>query len=417
LPQRLFYSWQSDVKQNRGFIRSALDNAVEEVARDTSIDDAQRDIAVDQDTQGLPGSPSVADAILQKIRSADFFVADLTFVSEGGSRRIPNPNVLLEYGYALHAIGDSRIITVLNDANGGPNDLPFDLVHRRWPIRFTLPPDATPERASVKLRLTKSLAEAIKSVLSQFGSIKAGAEAALTYTPIEPGDGIGRLRGPQDYLCMPDAGDPIYLSSGPYAFFRCIPTQPPRILGTVEANRIVQHLLQPMTGARAGGGITCRHSTGSVTYWAVGTAQQVAVDASELFLSGEIWGNSAYLLNTAVRPKEVTFPFLATGSFEEVLIDTLVNYVAVAKDVKLALPLQLKMGIVGVGDYRLAVDRQYFHYDEYAGRILNNTVLYDTILSDWSADPFELLKPFFEEVYDKAGISRPDVRAVGRRQR
>jgi hypothetical protein len=38
----------------------------------------RRNIAVDQDTEGVPVSPSIA--VSQKIRLADVFVADLTFI-------------------------------------------------------------------------------------------------------------------------------------------------------------------------------------------------------------------------------------------------------------------------------------------------------------------------------------------------
>jgi endonuclease/exonuclease/phosphatase family metal-dependent hydrolase len=61
---RVFYSWQSDRGQNRNFVRSALRAAIKELRQDLALDEAQRDITLDQDTQGLPGSPAIADAIL-----------------------------------------------------------------------------------------------------------------------------------------------------------------------------------------------------------------------------------------------------------------------------------------------------------------------------------------------------------------
>src|SRR6266498_2090452 len=78
----VFYSWQSDRRQNRNFVRSALELAAKELRADTTLDETHREIAIDQDTQGVPGSPAIADAILSKIRLADVFVADLTFVDE-----------------------------------------------------------------------------------------------------------------------------------------------------------------------------------------------------------------------------------------------------------------------------------------------------------------------------------------------
>ena len=95
MPIKVFYSWQSDQPKNRSFIRSALHAAIKELRQDSTLDEAQRDIVADQDTQDIPGSPGVADAILGKIRLADVFLADLTFIQRDtersvGTRLCPN---------------------------------------------------------------------------------------------------------------------------------------------------------------------------------------------------------------------------------------------------------------------------------------------------------------------------------------
>ena len=417
---RVFYSWQSDAKPNRGFVRTALDDAVAQLAGDTALDEAQRDVEIDQDTQGLPGTPAIVDAILEKIRTADIFVADLTFIGGGpDGRQTPNPNALLEYGYALHALGDSRVVAVFNDKYGHPRDLPFDLAHRRWPIRFAVAADDK-DRVIARKTLAGQLADAMRSILAQFGSDETEPLSPLDAFPAaEPGDGIGRLRRPHDYLCVPQQGGPIVLATGPYAYFRLIPSRALRPLGDVEAFEIAQRHLDPLSGARGGKGSTCRHDTGPVSYWADNDTPNVAVEASELFLSGEMWANSTYILApNAERATEVGFAFIPTGAFEECLIDTLINFSSIARDhLKLALPVELRMGIVSVGDYRLAVDPNYFAYSGFEGRILTAVVKYETTLDNWSFDPFDLLEPFFADIYDKAGIRRPSVRTSGRRQR
>jgi hypothetical protein len=59
----------------------------------------------------------------------------VTFVGKGEKgRSIPNPNILIELGYAVAKKGWERIICVMNQQYGGPSKLPFDLQHRRWPI-------------------------------------------------------------------------------------------------------------------------------------------------------------------------------------------------------------------------------------------------------------------------------------------
>lgn len=110
---RIFYSWQSDLPPNlnRNFILSALERACKNLAQDDSIQSAPR---VDRDTQGVPGAPDIVATILRKIDEADMFVADVSFVGQGliEPDKMANPNVLVELGYALKALGDVLLRTL-----------------------------------------------------------------------------------------------------------------------------------------------------------------------------------------------------------------------------------------------------------------------------------------------------------------
>ena len=44
---------------------------------------------------------------------------------------MPNPNVMLELGYATHVVGWDRVICVLNSDYGAPENMPFDIANRR----------------------------------------------------------------------------------------------------------------------------------------------------------------------------------------------------------------------------------------------------------------------------------------------
>ena len=73
---------------------------------------------------------------------------------------LPNPNVLIEYGYALKSVGYGRMIAVLNKAFGDPGSkpLPFDLQHKRWPFIYEArPSDPEQERRSERNRLSQEL--------------------------------------------------------------------------------------------------------------------------------------------------------------------------------------------------------------------------------------------------------------------
>ncbi len=127
----VFYSWQSDLPNsvNRGFIQSALEQAATTIAADNTV---AIEPVVDRDTQNVPGSPDIASTIFTKIASADIFVADVSIVTRAETMRpAPNPNVLIELGYALKALGPERVILVFNRAFGALEELPFDLRTRR----------------------------------------------------------------------------------------------------------------------------------------------------------------------------------------------------------------------------------------------------------------------------------------------
>lgn len=131
----IFYSWQSDLPGNetRNIIQDSIKDAVR-LLRDTA------DIEADRDTKGEYGSPDIAQTIFSKIDACDIFIADVSAVcqyeviDEEGKRKIkymPNPNVMLELGYATHVVGWDNVICVLNADYGAPDDMPFDIASRR----------------------------------------------------------------------------------------------------------------------------------------------------------------------------------------------------------------------------------------------------------------------------------------------
>lgn len=88
-------------------------------------------ISFDKDTQERSGSPEIARVIFEKIDRSLIFVADVSFINTEGAKKLPNPNVLVETGYALSSLGDEHGILIFNDATGQKEDLPFDLKSKR----------------------------------------------------------------------------------------------------------------------------------------------------------------------------------------------------------------------------------------------------------------------------------------------
>lgn len=155
---RIFYSWQSDLPNatNRGFIGTALERAAKAIRDDGSIEVQP---VVDRDTAGVGGSPDISATIFSKIDAAAVFVGDVSIIGSTGTRPTPNPNVLIELGYAKKALGPERVVMVMNTAFGAPEELPFDLRPRRV-VTYHMPAtdeDRAPERRRLEARLEAEL--------------------------------------------------------------------------------------------------------------------------------------------------------------------------------------------------------------------------------------------------------------------
>jgi hypothetical protein len=141
MKRQIFYSWQSDTDENhnRYLIRDALIAAAKRLSVPCEVDEA---------TRGVSGSPPIFETILQKIDQSMAFVGDLTLVTGIAKPPSSNPNVLIEYGYALARLQERRLISVLNQSYGSPEQLPFDLRHRAVRVVYDLGPSA--DRSAIK---------------------------------------------------------------------------------------------------------------------------------------------------------------------------------------------------------------------------------------------------------------------------
>lgn len=157
---KVFYSWQSDLPKNEtsSFIQKCINDAIKKASKAAN----GIEIIADRDTKGLTGSPTIPQTILEKIDECEIFIADISLVNkykscavnrvelqvdtkendadspeneneeiEKGIKYTPNPNVLIELGYAIKRLGWSRIICFINTDYGRIEDLPFDIDHQR----------------------------------------------------------------------------------------------------------------------------------------------------------------------------------------------------------------------------------------------------------------------------------------------
>lgn len=79
------------------------------------------------------GAPSIDNDIFKRIDRSDLIAADVSIINpESEARKCPNPNVLVEVGYALKVLGEERMILIANSrTTPKPEELPFDIRNRR----------------------------------------------------------------------------------------------------------------------------------------------------------------------------------------------------------------------------------------------------------------------------------------------
>lgn len=187
MPEReikVFYSWQSDLPNSttRGLIKNSIEAAVRNM-RDTV------EVTADRDTQGVYGSPDIVETIFSKIDNCDIFVADVSAVttyhvmdSEGHPtdriKATPNPNVLVELGYAVRVLGWENVICIMNDdyTNGG--ELPFDIEHHRLTKYSLNQHDKSEIRRQLRDIISSTILNVLDSgrrILPQFSNILIGS--------------------------------------------------------------------------------------------------------------------------------------------------------------------------------------------------------------------------------------------------
>jgi hypothetical protein len=162
----IFYSWQSDLPRSRNldFIQECIADAIAAI----SAENIQLIPCLDRDTEGEPGAPDIAETIFAKIDNCDMFACDVSIiVGTGTVNATPNPNVLLELGYAAKRLGWARVTNILNNAYGKIEELPFDLRKRRV-VKYSLKPEEN--KTSAKKALVVALSLQIKACI-QMGKV------------------------------------------------------------------------------------------------------------------------------------------------------------------------------------------------------------------------------------------------------
>ena len=417
----IFYSWQSDLPNstNRNFLESVLEQSIRAVAANGELAEAERneELKLDKDTKGVPGIPPIADVILDKISSCAVFVPDLTFVgaTEEG-RLLSNPNVLIEYGWALSKLGHPRIIPIMNSAYGevSAESLPFDMRHLRHPVTYSLMDDASPkEKARVKQALIKRVSGAISLILDH------AAEAAL---PAEPAHHVpvSSTSDPSTFL---QEGEPLLLQSSfgnsdrelllpgnQHLYLRLMPIGEVKCLdSSLEAyDLLLGNAVRPL-GHSYGGWSHGRNRHGA---FSVSHDEMSILGLTQFFLNQELWGIDADSLDkkNCMSFSGADFGFIAGGYVEEACIATLASYLKFYREVlKMQAPVKLIAGMTGVAGYKMSASSRmsFGRSGQFHGRVDNDNLERAYTIEDLACDPAEILEPFFTYLWKECGLKRP----------
>lgn len=184
---KVFFAFQMDIddKFGKGFIQSAIEITTQKIKKDGI------ELILDYGFKNVPGTTVLIDEMLKKSRESDMVLVDLTFTSsknrffgkkysflkkeihisdQAVDKKSPNPNVLLETGYAWAQKGHYRTLVVMNEAFGLTSELPVDLEGFRWGITYNLNEKNNSQRKTIKEQLAidfyKAFKDAIKSEMS-----------------------------------------------------------------------------------------------------------------------------------------------------------------------------------------------------------------------------------------------------------
>ena len=417
----VFYSWQSDHpnKTNRTFIEETLEAALRKISSDGEIQEAQRDetLTLDKDTKGIPGIPPIADVIFDKISVATVFVPDLSFVgSTAEGRLLSNPNVLIEYGWALSTLGRSRIVPVVNVAFGPVNTetLPFDMRHLRHPISYELEVDTPPEkRKEIKAKLVDDLAKAIKLVIQSHPvetessspihiAIESTTDPSTFLSPDEPLGTLSGFRQGETKLILPN---------NQHLFLRVIPTkrgeefktskQVLELLSKDGVRPLCDHVSGWNRGRNRHGAFVCAHNENKV------------LAITQLFRNKELWGIDAMTIDKELCKEwsKVEFGYFACSSLETAFTQTLYTYLTFCQNIlNLQLPLRFIAGATGVEEYRMTAPSgmNFGGFEKFGGRVVEENLIHEGTITNYELPVTAILRPFFDYIWEECGLNRPD---------
>lgn len=390
-------------KINKDFIHSALIRAVGKLSDELDISAAERgEIEVDQDTQGVLGSPDIVRVILEKIAASRVVVADVSLVSTGkeGKKHI-NSNVAIELGYTYGKLGDEAVLKVMNTQFGVAADLPFDLRTRRHPVQYSLEPNSDADTiASEQKKLAGQLAAILKQYLEKPLTLSKTGHTETTSTSKR-----GSFWAPNEVIVPKDGRyvkHEAYCKVPSLIYFRCIPEKELPTLTSQEAYDEVAHL-PPLLSE--GGYSRSRNRWGAISHCLAHDGDFLGF--TQLFKNRELWGVDAYYSNVFNKPEgdeEAPKRFIPTGALQREYPRSIDAIRKLTSKLGYGDKYMVEMGVSGASGLHLAIDRKY--WESFPGPMYDDDIfIRQTVKSDQPTG--EIMNAFWRKVFSEAGRDVP----------
>jgi hypothetical protein len=296
LALKVFWSWQSDLEtaSHKTLIQKAINAAIDQIALELDVDPAERP-EIDHDTKGTAGAGEIAKIIFDKIDSCAAFIADVTPVGKSDAGKwLPNPNVMVETGWALKSRTHERVILILNLASGCKiEDLPFDLRSRRCMTYTCAIGLSSAKREKIRAGLAEALVDALKTNLAA-GSSAAPIDLTGALAASEP-DGSIWTGSANELALLPTQGHPAQsfrVAARPRAYLRIAPAGWEHAAPTLTKYAALPLDKRPQAGpGGASHGDFGAQSNGYVDVWFGGGPENRDVATATKYHSktGEIW--------------------------------------------------------------------------------------------------------------------------------
>ena len=403
------WSWESDSpgKTGRHFIRGVLEDALVQLALGDELDEPLREnLHLDHDRKGVPGSPDLAQAILEKIRNSAVFIADVTPIGKTDKgKSLINPNVAIELGYALYFVGDEGLLMVLNEAYGDRESLPFNLRHKGGPIIFNLPADSNKEQITrVRAQLVGDFKSALQDCLN---AKRVNIESTLQnpHVEIRSTGSCAEYFGPKEVLVerktMDVEDDTLFYGPGALIYLRVIPTEAMEPLKEPEISDLISTLKVLPLRSRADGVLFHeRNNYGGMTFsYKVENGKESLLNSTQIFRNRELWGIDSKFLS---RGNDIP-----SSAYELVLRVGLRDYVNFAENLLgYKCPFIVEAGASGVKGYYMAMGQDYSC--EHWGPITFSEIRSRHELVDTKQESINsILLKIFEDFFDATGTRRP----------